>query len=67
MFKNAVILVLIFLCVWFYLGDDLKTYDGCVSALRSQFTAVEDYTERTQLAMAHCDDLVAEGKVLPAE
>ncbi|EJA7356672.1 hypothetical protein ACVD1N_21930 [Vibrio parahaemolyticus] len=67
MLKNAIILVLIFMCIWFYMGESLKTYDGCVSALRSEFTAIEDFKERTAIAKAHCDDLVAEGKVLPAK
>lgn len=65
MFKSVVIIILALMCIWFYWGNDLKTYDGCVSALKSQFTGVEDLNERHQIARKMCDELVTEGKVLP--
>ena len=50
-----------------FIGDSLKTYDGCVDAAYSQFIAieVEDREERKAIARLRCDQLVADGKVNP--
>lgn len=65
MLKNVAIVILALMCIWFYWGNDLKTYDGCVSAFKSQFTGIENVNERYHVARQRCDELVSEGKVLP--
>ena len=65
MLKNLIIVGAIFYGVWWFLGHDLDTYDGCKRALYSQFTGISDKTERMNMARFRCDELVIEGKVKP--
>lgn len=65
MVKKIIVIAIIGYLAWsFFIDDSLKTYDGCVDALYSQFAAIEDRGERKALARLRCDDLVTEGKVI---
>ncbi|PTO62419.1 hypothetical protein [Vibrio splendidus] len=66
MVKKIIVTAIIGYVAWsFFIDDSLKTYDGCVDAMYSQFTAIEDRGERKAIARLRCDELVAEGKVNP--
>ncbi|HBC3612533.1 MULTISPECIES: hypothetical protein [Vibrio] len=66
MVKKIIIAAIIGYSAWVLLvNDSLKTYNGCVDAMYSQFTAITDRTERQAMARLRCDELVLEGKVSP--
>lgn len=65
MLKNVVIGILLLLCLWFWSGNYLKTFDGCVDSYFREFTGIEDRTRRRSRAIEVCEELVAEGRVLP--
>ncbi|WP_413483663.1 hypothetical protein [Shewanella baltica] len=66
MVKKIIVIVIIIYIAWsFFNEESLKTYDGCVAVLYSQFTAIEGKKERKSIAKLRCDELVTEGKVNP--
>jgi len=66
MVKRIIVTAIIGYVTWsFFIDDSLKTYDGCVDAMYSMSTAIEDRGERKAIARLRCDELVAEGKVNP--
>ncbi|NVN83723.1 hypothetical protein BCU90_00515 [Vibrio lentus] len=66
MVKNIIVTAIIGYMAWsFFIDDSLRTYDGCLDALYSQFTAIEEKGERKAIARLRCNELLAEGKVTP--
>ncbi|MCU7999441.1 hypothetical protein L5M38_23150 [Shewanella sp. SM101] len=64
--KKIILTAIIGYVAWsLFIDDSLKTYDGCVDAMYSQFTAIKDRGERKAIARLRCDELVTEGKVNP--
>lgn len=64
MVKKIIVAAIIGCIAWvFFIDGSLKTYNGCVDDMYSQFTAIKDRTERKAMARLRCDELVAEGKV----
>lgn len=66
MVKKITITAIIGYASWvIFTNDNLKTYDGCLDAMYSQFTSIEDRGKRKLIAKLRCDELIAEGKVTP--